>query len=612
MVTPAMCLAGPRADRAEAVAGWFVGSRSSPRWEARRRSSSSPPSGGPERILTTLRRRRPAAGSAAVASTGCPDGSGIVYAAVDGDLWLQPIAGGAVRRITRHGPDGTCRSAGGQRRRRVRRLRRRPGRGVAMLARRRSPGRAPRRRFGRLRASTPPSRVTGRAACGRRGTCPTCRGTRPASSISRSTAQRGPRSTRSRRRRCGAADSQTCPTATVIAVRDDAGWLNLWVDDRPLVDEPFEHAGPTWGMGQRSFAVSPDGSGSRSHATSAGSAGCVWSTSRRGDVTRDRRAVCTASSRGSATVIAALRSGARTPTQVVVYDAATSDARTSLAGRPASRRGSDSSTLPEPELVEVEHDGVTLHARRYVAGAGRTLCWVHGGPTDQWQVEFMPRIAYWWAQGWDVLVPDPRGSTGHGRAYQQALRGEWGRLDVDDTAAMWRHSRRDRGWSRRSATVMIGQFVRRDHRARRARPAPRAGRGRRRAYPVTDLADLAARSHRFEAHYTDCARRPGRRASICYRERSPINLRRPHRRAPLLVLHGDADPVVPIEQSRRFVERMRAARRRRRVRRDGRRGSRLPRPENQLAEYRLTASSRQRVPVASSARRCGRPGAGRR
>ena len=49
------------------------------------------------------------------------------------------------------------------------------------------------------------------------------------------------------------------PDGTIITVRDDTGWLNVWVGDRPLVDEPFEHAGPSWGMGQRSYAVAPDG-----------------------------------------------------------------------------------------------------------------------------------------------------------------------------------------------------------------------------------------------------------------------------------------------------------------------------------------------------------------
>ena len=77
--------------------------------------------------------------------------------------------------------------------------------------------------------------------------------------------------------------------------------------------------------------------------------------------------------------------------------------------------------LAEPELVEFDApDHSVLHARLYRADTptDRMLCWLHGGPTDQWQVTFMPRIAYWRALGWNVLVPDHRGSTGHGRAYR--------------------------------------------------------------------------------------------------------------------------------------------------------------------------------------------------
>ncbi len=68
--------------------------------------------------------------------------------------------------------------------------------------------------------------------------------------------------------------------------------------------------------------------------------------------------------------------------------------------------------LPEPEVIKA--DG--LFGRRYAAGNGKLLAWVHGGPTDQWQADFRPRISYWWSRGWDVLVVDPRGTTGHGRS----------------------------------------------------------------------------------------------------------------------------------------------------------------------------------------------------
>ena len=102
--------------------------------------------------------------------------------------------------------------------------------------------------------------------------------------------------------------------------------------------------------------------------------------------------------------IVALRSGARTPTQIVRYDVEAFE-RTVLAVGPAA--GWDDIDLPEPELVAVGHDGTVVHARRYAYGAGRLLVWVHGGPTDQWQVDFRPRLAYWWSRGWDVLVVDP-------------------------------------------------------------------------------------------------------------------------------------------------------------------------------------------------------------
>ena len=43
------------------------------------------------------------------------------------------------------------------------------------------------------------------------------------------------------------------------------------------------------------------------------------------------------------------------------------------------------------------------------------------------------------------------------------------------------------------------------------------------AYPVTDLLDLAERSHRFERHYTDSLVGPLPDAAPLYHDRSPIN-----------------------------------------------------------------------------------------
>ncbi|MBV8951645.1 MAG: PD40 domain-containing protein, partial [Actinobacteria bacterium] len=55
------------------------------------------------------------------------------------------------------------------------------------------------------------------------------------------------------------------PDGSALAfVSDATGWMNVWVargdgtDAGPLLEETAEHAEPTWGPGQRSFAWSPD------------------------------------------------------------------------------------------------------------------------------------------------------------------------------------------------------------------------------------------------------------------------------------------------------------------------------------------------------------------
>jgi dipeptidyl aminopeptidase/acylaminoacyl peptidase len=378
------------------------------------------------------------------------------------------------------------------------------------------------------------------------------------------------------------------PDGRLLCVRDDTGWLNVWLGDEPLVDEPFEHAAPTWGAGQRSFAVSPDGDRVAFTRNELGFGRvCVVDVETRA-VTEIGRGVHGQLS-WCADSLTALRTGACTPTQIVRYDTA-SWHRTVLAVGPVA--GWETADLPEPEPLEVEHDGTRLHARRYVAGRGRTLCWIHGGPTDQWQVEFMPRIAYWWSQGWDVLVPDPRGSTGHGRAYQQALRGEWGRRDVDDAAAVLAASHASRA-STPQATVMMGSS------SGGLTALGVLGRHSGLAvggvvlYPVADLAVLAHESHRFEAHYTLGLVGPLDDHDL-YRARSPVSYAGDID-VPVLVMHGDDDPVVPLSSTVDFVELMRAAGRDVELIVMEGEGHGFRDPVNKRAEYERTAEFLLRV-----------------
>jgi dipeptidyl aminopeptidase/acylaminoacyl peptidase len=56
----------------------------------------------------------------------------------------------------------------------------------------------------------------------------------------------------------------------------------------------------------------------------------------------------------------------------------------------------------------------------------------HPGPTSNAPLRLDQWVQFFVGQGFAVLDVDYRGSTGYGRAYRNALRGQWGLLDVSD------------------------------------------------------------------------------------------------------------------------------------------------------------------------------------
>ncbi len=345
------------------------------------------------------------------------------------------------------------------------------------------------------------------------------------------------------------------PDGTPTCVHDGSGWLNVSVGERGVLTEDVEHGGPTWGIGQRSYAFIADGR-------------CIVARNRLGfstlsivdpageacDLTEDFVGVY-----GQLSVVGdrlvALRSAPTSPPEIVVIDLATP-----WRARVVARSGPHAWTsvaLASPEAVTVRAADAVLHARHYPAGLGRLLCWVHGGPTDQWSADFRPRVAYWQSRGWDVLVVDPRGTTGHGRAYQRALNGRWGWLDVDDTAALIRHCHAQ-GWATPATTVAIGGSsggltvlgLLADHGALVAAAVA--------SYPVSDIAALADSTHRFEAHYTDTLVGPQGDHGVAelMASSSPIN-RADQINVPMIMFHGSDDPVVPVAHSAVLADRIR-------------------------------------------------------
>ena len=68
-------------------------------------------------------------------------------------------------------------------------------------------------------------------------------------------------------------------------------------------------------------------------------------------------------------------------------------------------------------------------------GGWPSVVWVHGGPAAQTRAKFRPDMQMLLSQGYAVLMPNVRGSTGYGRAWMEA--DDFGRRQVaiDDLAA---------------------------------------------------------------------------------------------------------------------------------------------------------------------------------
>ena len=210
---------------------------------------------------------------------------------------------------------------------------------------------------------------------------------------------------------------------------------------------------------------------------------------------------------------------------------------------------------PQP-LTFPTTNGVEAHALFYPPSSSSSslrpdekpplVVMAHGGPTGRANPGFAFKVQWWTSRGFAVLDVNYRGSTGFGRAYREALDGEWGVADVEDCLAGVRAVvERDlvdpsrcviRGSSAGGLTVLAA-LAQSDLFA--------AGTS---LYGVTDLRALAAETHKFEARYLDRLIGPYPQDEAVYLERSPVTQAQSIS-VPVLFLHGGADNVVPLAQA---------------------------------------------------------------
>jgi dipeptidyl aminopeptidase/acylaminoacyl peptidase len=370
----------------------------------------------------------------------------------------------------------------------------------------------------------------------------------------------------------GAAESVLEPQwdrdGTLYFISDRSGFWNLYAqrDDgvHAVWPRAAEFAGPLWSFGQSNYVLLGDGR----------------AVLRFGERGVDRLAIVDLKA-GTARVldlpyvefshltpidaghIAAIAGASTSPLSIISIDLATAKATTlRSAGR--------SPLAPEAVSVAMAIDfpsarGRTAHAFYYPPANPRyrgtpgtlppLLALVHGGPTGLASPALRLGVQFWTSRGFAVVDVNYGGSSGYGRAYRQELNGNWGVVDAEDVIAAVRFlvasKRADpkrtaiSGGSAGGYTVLV---------ALSTSDVFRAGAD---FFGVSDMTALARDTHKFESRYLDSLIGPLPQAQAVYDSRSPLN----HLdgfKAPVIVLQGADDPIVPPNQSERIVEALRA------------------------------------------------------
>jgi len=102
----------------------------------------------------------------------------------------------------------------------------------------------------------------------------------------------------------------------------------------------------------------------------------------------------------------------------------------------------DSLRMAEVRSIEARsRDGTTVEAFLYTPPEyepGRrypTLLRIHGGPVSQYNRGFNFDAQLFAANGYVVLMPNPRGSSGYGARFSRAIFADWGNKDFEDVMA---------------------------------------------------------------------------------------------------------------------------------------------------------------------------------
>ena len=349
-------------------------------------------------------------------------------------------------------------------------------------------------------------------------------------------------------------------------ISDRAGFWNLYRwsggEAEAVLPKAAEFAGPMWVFGQSNYALLPDG---RVLARYAGEGRdrlvLIAPDGGAKEIDADF-AECGALHPVDERRVAMLAAFPDQGPAIVTVDVETGDMAVVRRPSPAKIDPAEVSTAQAISFSSAA--GRTAHAlyypptsRAFELPDGQPpplIVQAHGGPTAKASAGFSLSTQFWTSRGFALVDVDYGGSSGYGRAYRQALNGQWGVVDVEDVIAaaeyLVKTGRADpkriaiHGGSAGGFTVL----------AALAQSEVFSAGGD--FYGVSDLEALARDTHKFESRYLDTLIGPYPEMKALYAARSPIN-HLDRFRTPLIIFQGALDPVVPKNQALMILEALR-------------------------------------------------------
>lgn len=246
--------------------------------------------------------------------------------------------------------------------------------------------------------------------------------------------------------------------------------------------------------------------------------------------------------------------------QVIAYDLSTRQHRVVLA---AEYGDLDRSQFTHHEYIRYPSaDGTQIPAMLYrpqtpASGPRPAVVYLHGGPTAQFFRNFDIIAQTLASAGFVVLMPNVRGSTGYSAEFRDAIVLDWGGDDLQDVVAAGQYLAGlddvDAGRIGVFGGSYGGLLV---NLALTKHPDTFAA-----GLSFNGITDLERLDTDTDPRFRMLLRRymgdPAQHAML-WRDRSPVHFA-PYLQAPLLMLHGENDPRVPVSQVQVMREALLAA-----------------------------------------------------